>query len=195
VRLTARLPDERMLSREKTLEVSAAGGARPPMVLLAAEAPANDVLDFQRRGNQHLRKGETAAAIAYFRAALEQDANAIGPRRLLAQALQDSGEHAEAARTIAPLAHSPSASAGDALLLSIALREAGEPTGAAETARALLSRWRPTPAAHNALGDALLDLGDNAGAAQAFRDSLALDPEQPDIRAKLERISDADGRS
>lgn len=194
VRLTARLPDERMLSREKSVEVVAAGAARPPMVLLAAEAPANVVLDFQRRGNQHLRRGETAAAIAYFRAALEQDANAIGPRRLLAQALQDSGEHAEAARTIAPLAHSPSASAGDALLLSISLREAGEPTGAAETARALLSRWAPTPAAHNALGDALLDLGDNPGAAQAFRDSLALDPEQPDIRAKLERISRAGAR-
>jgi Flp pilus assembly protein TadD len=82
-----------------------------------------------------------------------------------------------------------SATSGDALLLSIALREAGEPTGAAQTARALLQRWRPTPAAHNALGDALLDLGQNAEAAQAYRDSLVLDPDQPEIRAKLERIS------
>jgi Flp pilus assembly protein TadD len=110
-------------------------------------------------------------------------------RRQLAQALRDAVDPAEAARFIAPLARSMSATSGDALLLSIALREAGEPTGAAQTARALLQRWRPTPAAHNALGDALLDLGQNAEAAQAYRDSLVLDPDQPEIRAKLERIS------
>ena len=90
---------------------------------------------------------------------------------------------------IAPLAQSPAATPSDVLILSIALREAGEPTGAVQTARALLARWRPTAAAYNALGDALLALGENVDAAQAFRDSLALDPQQPEILDKLARIS------
>jgi tetratricopeptide (TPR) repeat protein len=188
-RLTARLPGDRMLSREKAIEVVVADSEVDPIVLLAGEPPQSDARDFQARGSQHLRKGETAAAVAYFRAGLDQDPNAVGLRRLLAQVLNEAGEHAEAARVISPLARSQSATSGDALLLSIALREAGEPAGAAQTARVLLQRWTPTAPAYNALGDALLALGDQTEAAQAFRDSLALDPEQPEVRAKLERIS------
>lgn len=189
VRLAARLPGNRTLSREKAIEVVVAGTVRDPMVLLAGEQPQSLSRQYQTRAAQHLRKGEPRAAIAYFRAALDQDATAQGTRRALAQTLNDVDEHAEAARTIAPLAQSPAATAADVLILSIALRRAGEPTGAAQTARALLARWRPTTAAHNALGDALLALGENVEAAEAFRDSLALDPEQPEILDKLARIS------
>lgn len=188
-RLTARLPGDRLLTREHPIEVVAAGTQPDPMVLLAGEAPPSETRELQARGRQHLRKGETTAALAYFRAGLDLDPGNVGLRRALAQTLHDTGDHAEAARVISPLARSASATSGDALLLSIALREAGEPAGAAQTARALLSRWRPTPAAHNALGDALLALGEETEAAQAFRDSLALDPEQPEIREKLARIS------
>jgi len=189
VRLTARLPGNRTLSREQAIEVVVAGTVRDPMVLLAAEPPSSLPREYQTRGAQHLRKNEPMAAIAYFRAAVDENPSAAGARRSLAQTLNNVGEHADAARAIAPLAQSPAATAGDVLILSVALREAGEPTGAAQTARALLARWQPTAAAYNALGDALLALGENVDAAQAFRDSLALDPEQPDTREKLARIS------
>jgi GWxTD domain-containing protein len=193
VRLTAQLPGDRTLSREKPIEVIVSSSYRDPMVLLAGEPPPDEARDLQARGNQHLRKGEAANAVAYFRAARDLAPNNIGLLRVLAQTLLDVGDAEEAARTISPLAKSPSASSGDALLLSIALREAGEPTGAAQTARVLLQRWRPTAAAYNALGDALVDLGQTTEAAQAYRDSLALDPEQPEIRAKLDRISGGGG--
>jgi len=189
VRLTANLPDGQTLTREKSVEVLVAGSAPDPMVLLAGEIPVPETRDLQTRGLQSVRKSELNAAITYFRAGLDLDPNDIGTRRALAQTLYDAGDPAETVRTIGPLAQSPSSSSGDALLLSIALRAAGEPTGAAQTARVLLTRWQPTAAAYNALGDALLDLGQQTEAAQAFRDSLTLDPEQPEVRDKLARIS------
>ena len=189
VRLSAELSGNRTLSREKEIEVVVPGTVLDPMVLLAAEEPRSLPSEYQMRGGQYLRKGETAAAIAYFRAGLEQQPDSIGLRRSLAQTLIDAGDPAEAARVISPLAQSAAASSNDALVLSIALRQAGEPTGAVQTARVLLTRWAPTAAAHNALGDALLALGQSTEAAQAFRDSLALDPEQPEVREKLARIS------
>jgi cytochrome c-type biogenesis protein CcmH/NrfG len=45
-----------------------------------------------------------------------------------------------------------------------------------------------TPMALNGLALTRLELGDRAGAASAFRESLRLDPSQPDVAATLRRL-------
>ncbi len=188
VRLTARLPDGRTLTRERPVFVSAVRTVSAPMVLMANERPAGNFDEYQARGWQHLRKGETATAEAYFAAGLEEDPGAHSLRRGLANLWIDRGAYADAARLIAPLARNAAGTPGDLLLMGNALRRAGQFVEAAEAGRALLERFPPSVPAYNSLAETLLELGQTAEAAELFRASLGIDPNQPEVQKALAEI-------
>jgi cytochrome c-type biogenesis protein CcmH/NrfG len=77
----------------------------------------------------------------------------------------------------------------DALMQSNALRLNGQAQDAVEVARVVLERWTPTTIAWNTYAEALVAFGDMATAADAYRSSLLLDPEQPEVQAALARIT------
>ena len=185
LRLVVNLSNGTTLIRERQVEVLVVRAAQPPEIILADESSAEDSDEYRTRGRQHLRKGELVAAAAYFRAALEEEPGDPALRRVLARALVDTGEYAEAVFIIRPLASGPAAMLPDQLLLSSALLQLGDAAQAAAAARQALERWRPTAPAYNVLAEALLRTGDTAAAIEAFRASLAIDPDQPAVREKL----------
>ncbi len=189
VRLTVSLSSGERLTRESSIEVVASDAARRPEILLASEAPAGGNEEYRLRGWQHMRKGELTAAVAYLAAGLERDPDNTGLRRALAQLHMDLEQYADAALMLRPLSVGAGAMAADMLMFSEALREVGAAENAAEMARRVLERGRASPAAYNALAEALIDLGDTEAAIQAFEASLALDSDQPEVRAALARIT------
>jgi len=184
----AELSNGQRLVREEKLEVVKPALAVRPEVLLAREVRATGLEEYQLRGGQHVRKGELAAAGAYFGVALDRDGNNIAFRRALAGIQVTLGLYAEAIELLRPLVASPAALHLDSLLLSEALRETGSPAEAARLARSVLANGRPTPGAYNALADALVDLGRTTDAIAAYEASLVLDKDQPAVREKLTRL-------
>jgi len=189
VQLAVSLSSGERLARESPIAVVAEDAARRPEILLASEAPPGGTEEYRLRGWQHMRKGELTAAMAYLEAGLERDPSNDGMRRALAQLQMDLELYAEAALVLRPLAVRAGAMASDMLMLSEALRKLGAAENAAEMARRTLESGRASTAAYNALAAALIDLGDIPGAIQAFEASLALDKDQPEVRAALARIT------
>jgi cytochrome c-type biogenesis protein CcmH/NrfG len=78
---------------------------------------------------------------------------------------------------------------GEALLyLAGALASSGQPNDALPFFERALEAGQRSTMALNGLGLTRLALGDRKGAAQAFRESLRLDPRQPDVSHTLAEI-------
>ena len=78
---------------------------------------------------------------------------------------------------------------GEALLyLAGALASSGRPAEAVPFFERALAAGPRTSMALNGLGLTRLELGDRPGAAAAFRESLKLDPDQPDVAGKLKEL-------
>jgi cytochrome c-type biogenesis protein CcmH/NrfG len=71
------------------------------------------------------------------------------------------------------------------LYLAGALASTGRPAEAVPYFERALAAGPRTPMALNGLGLTRLELGDRKGAAAAFRESLRLDPDQPDVAGTL----------
>ena len=69
-----------------------------------------------------------------------------------------------------------------------ALASSGHPAEAVPYFERALAAGPRTPMALNGLGLTRLELGDRAGAASAFRESLRLDPKQPNVAAALREL-------
>jgi len=79
---------------------------------------------------------------------------------------------------------------GEALLyLAGALASGGRPAEALPFFERAIAAGQRSAMALNGLALTRLDLGDRAGAAEAFRESLRLDPEQPDVVRTLAEIT------
>ncbi|HJN47925.1 MAG TPA: GWxTD domain-containing protein [Acidobacteriota bacterium] len=188
IRMVALLSNGQRLLRDARVEIVPAAVFELPEVLVAREDAGDGTSEYQLRGWQHLRKGELRAAEAYFSGGLERDPENIPLRRTLASIEMNLGEYVAAAAIMSPLAQRRGAMGFDLLVYSQALRKAGAPTEAAAVARTLLQANRPTAPAYQALAEALADLGSNAEAIAACELSLALDPDQPEVRELLTRL-------
>jgi predicted Zn-dependent protease len=109
-------------------------------------------------------------------------------RRALAQLLMEREDYPGVVEQVRELARRGVAMPADALMQSRALRLNGQARDAVEVARVVLQRWTPTTVAWNEYAEALLAFGDVAAAADAYRSSLLLDPDQPEVEAALARI-------
>jgi GWxTD domain-containing protein len=191
LRLTVGLPNaasSRSLER-KIVVLPGAEALITPEVMLADEARPGELQEYQTRGMQHVRKGELASAEAMYRAGLSLDPNAVGMRRALAQLLMEREDYPGVVEQVRELARRGLAMPADALMQSRALRLNGQAQDAVEVARVVLQRWTPTTVAWNEYAEALLAFGDKAAAADAYRSSLLLDPDQPEVEAALARIA------
>jgi tetratricopeptide (TPR) repeat protein len=190
LRLTVDLPraGSRTLER-KIVIVQGAEVLLTPEVMLADEARPGQLQEYQTRGMQHVRKGELASAEAMYRAGLSLDPSNVGMRRALAQLLMEREDYPGVVEQVRELARRGAAMPADAIMQSRALRLNGQAQDAMEVARLVLERWTPTPLAWNVYAEALLAFGDKIAAADAYRSSLLLDPDQPEVEAALARIT------
>ena len=189
----AELSTGERLVREAKLEIVDPVLAVRPEVLLAREIRTNGLEEYQLRGWQHVRKGELAAAGAYFGVALDQNPDNIAFRRALASIQVSLGQYAEAVEVLRPLVMSAAGMHADRLLLSEALLKSGSAAEAAAVAQSVLTNGRPTSGAYNALADALVDLGRTADAIAAYETSLRLEPDQPAVLEKLSGLREDTG--
>jgi GWxTD domain-containing protein len=190
LRMTVELPGPSTRTLEKQIVISPdAATLVVPEVMLADEAVPGGLQEYQTRGMQHVRKGELASAEAMYRAGLAMDPSSVGLRRGLAQLLMDREDYPGAVEQVRELAQRGAAMPADALMQSKALRLNGQAQDAVEVARVVLERWTPTTFAWNTYAEALVALGDMTTATDAYRSSLLLDPDQPEVQAALARIT------
>ena len=190
LRMTVELPGPSTRTLEKQIVISpGAATLVVPEVMLADEAVPGELQEYQTRGMQHVRKGELASAEAMYRAGVAMDPSSVGLRRALAQLLMDREDYGGVVEQIRELARRGAAAPADALIQSKALRLNGQAQDAVEVARVVLERWTPTTFAWNTYAEALVAFGDTATAADAYRSSLLLDPDQPEVQAALARIT------
>ncbi len=190
LRMTVELPGvgTRTLDQQIVVSPDAATSVVPEVMLSDELAPGN-LQEYQIRGMQHVRKGELATAEEMFRAGVALDPTSIGLRRALAQLLMDRADYAGVVEQVRELAQRGAALPSDALMQSKALRLNGQAQDAVEVARLVLERWPPTTLAWNTYAEALVAFGDTATAADAYRSSLLLDPDQPEVEAALARLT------
>jgi GWxTD domain-containing protein len=189
LRLTVGLPNSTSRTLERKIVVLPGAEALvTPEVMLADEARPGELQEYRTRGMQHVRKGELASAEAMYRAGLSLDPDSVSMRRALAQLLMEREDYPGVVEQVRELARRGVAMPADALMQSRALRLNGQARDAVEVARVVLQRWTPTTVAWNEYAEALLAFGDVAAAADAYRSSLLLDPDQPEVEAALARI-------
>jgi len=140
------------------------------------------------RGDVAVVRGDSAQAAQHFERILTlapQDAGAmvkVGVMRM-------RGGQAEAAIALFRRALEQQAANAEALLyLAGALAATGRPAEAVPLFERALARGPRTTMALNGLGFTRLDLGDGRGAEAALRESLSMDPNQPEVAEALREI-------
>ena len=192
VRLSARVGNGQELSVEAPITVVESGREpRTPEILLGGDAAPGDVSEYRARALQHARVGQGELARAYLVAGLQRTPGSPDLLRSLAQLALDEEDFDASIDALTRLRGSDGAGPADILNLSRALRGVGRAEEASPLVRQLVAA-RPTAVAWKELAAILEALGEPANAAAAYRASLQLDPEQPDVRAALELLAKLD---
>jgi tetratricopeptide (TPR) repeat protein len=165
------------------LLVSAPGGA--PQALVAVERATSKATASPRHlallGAAHLAVRDAPRAEAALRRALALAPDSSAVRIDLARALVMQDRAEQALETLGPAPPSAERS----MLLAAAYSKRNQWRQAADAFRTALNLTPPTPALLNGLGWAELQLGRPREASEQFTRSLALDPNQPEIRRLL----------
>jgi choline-sulfatase len=136
-------------------------------------------------GDLALLEGKRDAAAARYGRILEIDPGDVGAMTKLGVVRMQTGR-ADDALALFRRAVEREAKNGEALLyLAGALASSGHAAEAVPFFERALAAGSRTTMALNGLGLTRLELGDRRGAAEAFRESLRLDPKQPDITQAL----------
>jgi tetratricopeptide (TPR) repeat protein len=139
----------------------------------------------RRLGDLALLKGDLTTAGARYSRIIELDAGDVSGLTKLGVVRMRSGQADQAIDLFRKaIGHEPKN--GEALLyLAGALAAGGRPAEALPFFERAIEAGPPSTMALNGLGLTRLALGDAAGAAAAFRQSLRLDPNQPDVTRTL----------
>lgn len=189
-------PPERLVPLRAELTLRR-GDPRQAVALLqpAAQAAPGDSLLQRKLGQALAAAGDAAGAEAALRRALDTAADdetregAYGDLSLLFQQQQREDE---ARRTLeAAVARLPRSAALWGML-GAARGRAGQPAGATRAYERSVA-IQPTPLGCKTLAALLFEHGDRRRAVRLWRQSLALDPRQPDVEAFLSRYGTAQG--
>jgi tetratricopeptide (TPR) repeat protein len=189
-------PPERLVPLRAELALRR-GDPRQAVALLqpAAEAAPGNSLRQRKLGQALAAAGDAAGAEAALRRALDTAADdearegAYGELSLLFQQQQREDE---ARRTLeAAVARLPRSAALWGML-GAARGRAGQPAGATRAYERSVA-IQPTPLGCKTLAALLFEHGDRRRAVRLWRQSLALDPRQPDVEAFLSRYGTAQG--
>jgi arylsulfatase A-like enzyme/Flp pilus assembly protein TadD len=142
----------------------------------------------RRLGDLGLLRGDLAAAGARYDRILELDPGDASALTKLGIVRMRSGRADQAIQLFHQAIEREPRNAEALLYLAGALASGGRPADALPYFERALDAGPPSTMALNGLGLTRLALGDTAGAATAFRKSLGLDPNQPDIARALADI-------
>jgi choline-sulfatase len=136
-------------------------------------------------GDLALVRGDLAAAAKDYERVRELDPSDAGVLSKLGVVRMRTGHPEEAIALFRKSVEGDPKNAESLLYLAGALASTGRPAEAVPYFERALAAAPPTTMALNGLGLTRLALGDRAGAARAFRESLRLDPKQPNVRSTL----------
>jgi arylsulfatase A-like enzyme/tetratricopeptide (TPR) repeat protein len=142
----------------------------------------------RRLGDLALLREDLNAAAARYARILEVDAGDVPAMTKLGVVRMRSGRADEAMRLFREAVEHEPGNSEALLYLAGALASTGRSGDALPYFERALKAGPASTMALNGLGLARLDLGDRAGAAAAFRDSLRLDPHQPDVARMLAKV-------
>ncbi len=136
-------------------------------------------------GDVALIEGDVARAGTHYARILDLDASDVGALTKLGVVRMRTGQRDEAIRLLQAAVRRQPENAEALLYLAGALAASGRSAEAVPFFERTLAAGPRTAMALNGLGLTRLELGDRAGAAAAFRESLRLDPDQPDVARTL----------
>jgi arylsulfatase A-like enzyme/Tfp pilus assembly protein PilF len=139
-------------------------------------------------GDLALLEGKLDAAAARYARILEVDAADGGAMTKLGVVRMQAGRTAEAVALFRQAVQREPTNGEALLYLAGALAAGGQAAEAVPFFERALAAGSRTTMALNGLGLTRLELGDRKGAAEAFRESLKLDPRQPDITQALANL-------
>jgi choline-sulfatase len=132
-----------------------------------------------------LIEGDLERAGKYYERILQLDDADVGALSKLGVVRMRTGRRDEAIELLQRAVLKDAGNAEALLYLAGAFASTGRPAEAVPFFERALAAGPRTPMALNGLGLTRLELGDRAGAAAAFRESLRLDPNQPDVAGTL----------
>jgi tetratricopeptide (TPR) repeat protein len=139
-------------------------------------------------GDVALVEGDASAAARHYGRIVELDPADAAALTKLGVALMRQGRRDEATLTLRRAVERDPKSGEALLYLAGALAASGRPREALPYFERSLAAGPRTAMALNGLGLTRLELGDTAGAATAFRESLRIDPRQPEVARTLREI-------
>ena len=139
----------------------------------------------RRLGDLALLKEDLSTAAARYSRILEIDSGDVSAMTKLGVVRMRTGRADQAIQLFRQAIEREPRNADALLYLAGALASGGRPADALPYFERALDAGPPSTMALNGLGLTRLAVGDSAGAAAAFRQSLRLDPNQPEIRRAL----------
>jgi choline-sulfatase len=139
-------------------------------------------------GDLALVRGDLEAAARDYGRVRELDPSDAGVLSKLGVVRMRTGHPDEAIALFRKAVDGDPKNAESLLYLAGALASGGRPAEAVPYFERALAAGPPTTMALNGLGLTRLALGDRAGAASAFRESLRLDPKQPNVTSALQDL-------
>ena len=164
--------------------------------LAAAEASYAKVLALEPENAEALRgiadigliQGDVDKAGRHYARILELDADDVGALSKLGVVKMRAGQKDEAITLLRRAVDQDPKNAEALLYLAGALAASGRPAEAVPFFERTLAVGPRTTMALNGLALTRIELGDRRGAAAAFRESLRLDPDQPDVGRRLRSL-------
>jgi tetratricopeptide (TPR) repeat protein len=151
----------------------------------ALKAAPDHIEALRGAGDLLLLDGKPDEAAARYARLLEVDAADAGAMTKLGVARMQTGRAPEAVALFRKAIEREPKNADALLYLAGALAAGGQPAEAVPYFERALAAGSRTTMTLNGLGLTRLALGDRQGAAEAFRESLKIDPRQPDISSAL----------
>ncbi len=139
-------------------------------------------------GDIALVRGDVSLAEKHYARILELDPADVGAMTKLGVVSMRTGRRDEAIRLLRGAVEGDPKNAEALLYLAGALASSGRPAEAVPFFERALAAGPRSAMALNGLGLTRLELGDRSGAASAFRESLRLDPNQPEIARTLREL-------
>ncbi|MDD8026047.1 MAG: GWxTD domain-containing protein [Acidobacteriota bacterium] len=164
------------------------GGVRGAWVVAGTNPPAGDPYYAFALGNQAANRGDAAGALASLAGAWRANEESVEFAVGYAEALLAVNNVGPARDVLRRYDGKPGVDFGYYIDLARAAKGAGQVREAAEAYEKALLYRRNDPGALNPLGDCRLTLGDAAAARKAWTRSLDVNPDQPEIRQKLETL-------
>lgn len=180
--------DREVLSGEEEFDVTSVSGLPRPWVHKKILLPPTDPIYSLILGRQLLNKGETDKARIQLEKAYNSRPDALDYALNLVQVYSISNEHEKIKQILLPFSESPQANYEVYFFLGKAHQALGELTQAIRFYDRAISLFGINMYILNSLGECYYRLGESEEALAAWEKSLEVNPDQPDIKKRIEAI-------